>query len=61
MQKIPKKARVNNKYGMVPYNNEVVLIKKPISPNLDNSNRFPTDYIPQTFAFTYAYVATTGA
>ena len=24
------------------------MIKKPISPNFDHSNRFPTDYIPQT-------------
>ena len=35
--------------------------KKPISPNVDHSNRFLTDYIPQNFAFTYAYVATPGA
>ena len=33
---------------MVSYNNGVVVIKKPISPNFDHSNRFPTDYIPQT-------------
>ena len=56
-----KKARVNNNYGLVPYNNGVVMIKKPISPNFDHSNRFLTDYIPQNFAFTYAYVATPGA
>ena len=56
-----KKARVNNTYGLVPYNNGVVMIKKPISPNLDHSNRFLTDYILQNFAFTYAYVATPGA
>ena len=37
------------------------MIKKPISPNFDHSNRFLTDYIPQNFAFTYAYVATPGA
>ena len=37
------------------------MIKKPISPNFDYSNRFLTDYIPQNFAFTYAYVATPGA
>ena len=37
-------------------NNGVVMIKKPVSPNFDHSNRFPTDYIPQNFAFTYAYV-----
>ena len=60
-QKIPKKARVNNNYGLVPYNNGVVMIKKPISPNFDHSNRFLTDYIPQSFAFTYAYVSTPGA
>ena len=35
--------------------------KKRISPNFDHSNRFLTDYIPQNFAFTYAYVATPGA
>ena len=46
---------------MVPYNNGVVVIKKPISPNFDHSNRFATDYILQNFAFTYAYVATTAA
>ena len=56
-----KKARVNNNCGLVPYNNGVVMIKKPISPNFDHSNRFLTDYIPQNFAFTYAYVATPGA
>ena len=56
-----KKARVNNNYGLVPYNNGVVMIKKPISPNFDHSNRFLTDYIPQNFTFTYAYVATPGA
>ena len=39
----------------------VVMIKKPINPNFDHSNRFPTDYIRQNFAFTYAYVATPGA
>ena len=32
-------------YGLVPYNNGVVMIKKPISPNFDHSNRFLTDYI----------------
>ena len=37
------------------------MIKKPISPNFDHSNRFLTDEIPQNFAFTYAYVATPGA
>ena len=56
-----KKARVNNNYGLVPYNNGVVMIKKPISPNFDHSNRFLTDYIPQNFTFTYADVATPGA
>ena len=56
-----KKARVNNNYGLVPYHNGVIMIKKPISPNFDYSNRFLTDYIPQNFAFTYAYVATPGA
>ena len=60
-RKYQKKARVNNNYGLVPYNNRVVMIKKPISPNFDHSNRFLTDYIPQNFAFTYAYVATPGA
>ena len=35
------------------------MIKKPISPNFDHSNRFLTDYIQQNFAFTYAYVAHT--
>ena len=40
-----KKARVNNNYGLVPYNNGVVMKKKPISPNFDHSNRFLTDYI----------------
>ena len=34
----------------------VVMIKKPISPNFDHSKRFLTDYIPQNFAFSYAYV-----
>ena len=37
------------------------MIKKPISPNFEHSNRFLTDYIPQKFAFTYAYVATPGS
>ena len=37
------------------------MIKKPISPNLEHSNRFLTDYILQNFAFTYVYVATPGA
>ena len=37
------------------------MMKKPISPNFDHSNRFLTDYIPQNFTFTYAYVATLGA
>ena len=37
------------------------MIKKPISPNFDYSNRFLTDYILQKFALTYAYVATPGA
>ena len=60
-RKYQKKAKVNNNYGLVPYNNGVVMIKKPISPNFDHSNRFLTDYIPQNFAFTYAYVATPGA
>ena len=60
LQKTPKKARVNNNYGLVPYNDGVVMIKKPISPNFDHSNRFLTDYIPQNFAFTYAYVSTPG-
>ena len=59
--KYQKKAGVNNNYGLVPYNNGVVIIKKPISPNLDHSNRFLTDCILQNFAFTYAYVATPGA
>ena len=58
MKKVPKKARVNNNYGLVPYNDGVDMIKKPISPNFDQSNRFLTDEIPQNFAFTYAYVAT---
>ena len=53
-----KKARVNNNCGLVPYNNRVVMIKKPISPNFDHSNRFLTDYILQNFAFNDAYVAT---
>ena len=39
----------------------VVMIKKPINSNFDHSNRFLTDYIPQNFAFTYAYVASPGA
>ena len=56
-----QKARVNNNYDLVPYNKGVVMIKKPISPNFDNSNRFLTDYIPRNFAFTYAYVVTAGA
>ena len=56
-----KKARVKNNYGLVPYNNGVVMIKKSISPNLDHSNRFLTDYILQNYAFTYAYDATPGA
>ena len=56
-----QKSEVNNNYGLVPYNNGVVMIKKPISPNFDHSNRFLTDYILQNFAFTYAYVATPGA
>ena len=56
-----KKARVNNNCGLVPYNNRVVMIKKPISPNFDHSNRFLTDYILQNFAFTHTYVATPGA
>ena len=30
------------------FNNGVVMIKKPVSPNCDHSNRFLTDYIPQT-------------
>ena len=38
-----KKARVNNNYGLVPYNDGVVMIKKPISPNFDHSNRFLKD------------------
>ena len=46
---------------MVRYIKGVVMIKKPISPNFDNSNRFLTDYIPRNFEFTYAYVATAGA
>ena len=58
---MPKKARVNNNYGVVPYNNGVVMKKKPISLNFDHSSRFLTDYIPQNFAFTYAYAATPGA
>ena len=58
---IPKKARVNNNYGLVPYNDGVVMIKKPINPKFNHSNRFLTDYIPQNFTFTYAYVATPGA
>ena len=60
-RKIPKKARVNTNYVLVPYNNGVVMEKKSTSPNFDHSNRFLTDYIPQNFAFTYAYVATPGA
>ena len=32
------------------------MIKKSISPNLNHSNRFLTDYILQNYAFTYAYV-----
>ena len=59
-RKYQKKTRVNNNYGLVPYNNRVVMIKKPISPNFDHSNRFLTDYLPQNFTFTYAYVATPG-
>ena len=39
-RKYQKKARVNNNYGLVPYNNGVVMIKKPISPNSDHSNSF---------------------
>ena len=61
IKEIPKKVRVNNNYGLVPYNDVVVMIKKPISPNFDHSNGFLTDEIPQNFAFTYAYVATPGA
>ena len=56
-----KKAKVNNNCALVPYNNGVVMIKKPISPNFDHSNRFLTDYILQNFAFNDAYVATLGA
>ena len=39
------------------------MIKNPISPNFDpgHSNKLLTDYIPQNFAFSYAYVATPGA
>ena len=37
-RKYKKKARVNNNYGLVSYNNGVVMIKKPISPNFDHSN-----------------------
>ena len=59
--KYPKKGRVNNNYGLVPYNIGVVMIKKPISPNCDHSNRFLTDYILQNFVFTSPYVATPGA
>ena len=39
-RKYPKKARVNNNYGLVPYSTGVVMIKKPISPNSDHSNSF---------------------
>ena len=37
-RKYQKKARVNNNYGLVSYNNRVVVIKKPISPNFTHSN-----------------------
>ena len=37
-----KKERVNNNYGLVSHNNGVVMIKNPISPNFDHSNRFLT-------------------
>ena len=57
-KKKTKKARVNNNYGLGSYNNGVVMIKKPINPKFNHSNRFLPDYIPQNFAFTYAYVAT---
>ena len=30
-----KKARVNNNCGLVPYNNVVVMIKKPINPKFN--------------------------
>ena len=53
-----KKATVNDNYDLVPFNNGVVMIKKTISPNFDDSNKLLTDYIPQNFAFTYAYAAT---
>ena len=49
------------KRKVVAYNKGVVMIKKPINSNFDHSNRFLTDYIPQNFAFTYAYVASPGA
>ena len=38
-----QKVRVNNNYGLVPYNNGVVMIKKPISPNFDHSNSQVSD------------------
>ena len=38
-----KKARVNNNYGLFPYNEGVVMIKKPISPNFDHSNSQVSD------------------
>ena len=37
-RKYQKKARVNNNYDLVPYNNRVVVIKTPISPNFAHSN-----------------------
>ena len=40
-----KKARVNNNYGLVPYTNEQwrKVVKKPKSPNFDQSSKFQMD------------------
>ena len=40
LQKIPKKAGVNNNYGLVPYNNGVVMVKKPSAPTLTTQTDF---------------------
>ena len=34
--------RVNNNHGLVPYSNGEVMVKKPISPNFEHSNRLLT-------------------
>ena len=37
---IPKKARVSNNYGLIPYDNGVVMIKKPSAPILTTQTDF---------------------